>query len=866
MQNTEPCETVKNAQPPHPHALSPINVLVLDDDNTLCELIEQCLTQCGCNVMTAREGGKGLQILLSHRFDVIVTDLMMEPMDGITFLEEALRIWPWMGVVIISGFAVGEARTRAAAIGVQTILDKPLSFAELTRSVMDEAERMRNRIAGSNSASLDHIQYQLNILRENTRTAMEATSLEQALGNLSRDLGLALPSVATAILSRQEKDGKAIMVGTLHRAVTQSFVGKVEELIQTRYQRLTGSAIPEHTRLQVSGIAVSDHGIDDPGNAFTFPIISSGLVTGILAFVPPTDYVCSESDISFLYHAANHLTTVLIAFHRIELAVHDELTGLFNRHHLQNELPTIWHLAARYGFSTSIMILDIDHFKLVNDYYGHPAGDGVLRELAGITRQVCRNSDLIARYGGDEIIVLLPDAAPASLGKLANRLIEAVRTHVFCQNTQAIHCTVSIGAAGSRTGDGAMVSSETLLARADEALYVAKRNGRDRSYIWTEAETTAASPDMPAGDHASGTGAGTAAAHVLVVDDDSSVLKITQMLLEMDGFTSQLFETGKAAHEAVTANPGRFDVALIDLNLNDMNGLDLIKAISTIDNMLVKIVITGDATLDNAINSLRHGAYDFIQKPIQLNQLRITMNRAIEYHRLRVENQEYQQNLEEMVRQKSIELTNALQRTRDSFDFTLRAMASMLDAREHATGAHSQRVQDITCMIARDFGMHEKQLADIRQGALLHDIGKIATPDAILLKEGPLNDEEWTIMRQHVMTGYELISKSPDLKQTAELMRCHHEKFDGSGYPNGLKGDQIPLGARIFTLVDAYDAMRSDRPYRKGITRAAAIAEIRRNSGTQFDPAVVEVFMRRTDEIENIGNWTGGDHSAPAEQ
>ncbi len=835
-----------------------VSVLVLDDDNALRNLVEQCLTRAGCNVMTAREGGEGLQILLGHRFDVVVTDLMMEPMDGITFLGEALRIWPWMGVVVFSGYVQDDIRQRAAAAGVHTILEKPVSFRDLTENVLAEAKRMRSRIAGSNSVSLDHIQYQLSILSENTRTAMEATSLEQALGNLSRDLGQALPSVATAILSRQDKDGKAIMVGTLRRAVTRSFLSQVEILIRKRYQILSGCEIPEVVKLQVSGIDVSENGIDDPGNAFTFPIINNGLVTGILAFVPPADYHCTDSDISFLYHAANHLTTVLIAFHRIrELAVRDELTGLYNRHHLQDELPGVWQMAARYGFSTSIMILDIDHFKLVNDNYGHITGDRVLKELGQIARSVCRSSDLIARYGGDEIIVILPDAEPASLGKLANRMIEAVRAHTFCAGSQALHCTISIGAAGSRTRDGAMLSSENLMARADEALYVAKRNGRDRSFVWTEAAATDATGNGEQAEGVAGASNSVPAPRVMVVDDDSAVLKVVGMLLDMEGYTTRLLETGTDAHAAIAANPGYFDVALIDLNLNDMSGLDLIKSISTIDNLLVKIVITGDATLDNAVNSLRHGAYDFIQKPVQLNQLRITLSRALEYHRLRVENQEYQQNLEEMVRRKSIELTNALQRTRDAFDFTMRAMASMLDAREHATGAHSQRVQDITCMISRDFGIKEKQLDDIRQGALLHDIGKIATPDAILLKAGPLNEAEWKIMRQHVVTGYELISKSPDLKDSAELMLCHHEAFDGSGYPNGLKGEQIPLGARVFTLVDAYDAMRSDRPYRKGMTREAAIEEIRRRSGTQFDPTVVEVFMRRADEIEKTGNWTG---------
>ena len=834
-----------------------ISVLVVDDDAPLRDLMEKSLTHAGCNVMTAREGGEGLQILLVHRFDVIVTDLMMEPMNGITFLSEALRIWPWMGVVVLSGYVQSELRQKAESMGVGTILEKPVSFHTLVQKVQEEAGRIRKRIAGTNSVTLDHIQYQLGILRENTRSAIEATSIEQALGNLSRDLGQALPSVATAIMSRQERDGKAIMVGTLRRAVTAGFLRQVEDLIRKRYHLFSGVDIPASASLLVSGVDVSESGIDDPGNAFTFPIINNGAVTGILVFVPPSDYHCSDSDISFLYHAANHLTTVLMAFHRIrELAVRDELTGLYNRHHLQDELPAVWQMAARHGFSTGVMILDVDHFKLVNDNYGHMVGDTVLKELGQIARGVCRSSDLIARYGGDEIVIILPDADPGSLGKLTRRLIDAIRAHTFCAGGHDLHCSVSIGAASSRAKDGSMLSSDTLLARADEALYIAKRNGRDRSHVWAESGT-----DLPSAESAGSTGASSSQPNVtpriLVVDDDRSVLKIIEMLLQMEGFSTHLFETGTAAYEAIAAQPGCFDVALIDLNLNDMSGLELIQKISTVDTSLVKIVITGDATLDNAVNSLRHGAYDFVQKPIQLNQLRMTLSRALEYHRLRVENQEYQQNLEEMVRRKSLELTNALQRTRDSLDFTLRAMASMLDAREHATGAHSQRVQDLTCLLARDFGMSERDLSDIRQGALLHDIGKIATPDAILLKPGPLTDEEWMIMRNHVVTGYNLISKSPDLKGAADLMLCHHEAFDGTGYPNRLKGDQIPLGARIFTLVDAYDAMRSDRPYRAGMSRQKAVDEVKRNYGTQFDPAVVDIFMRRIDEIENIGNWNG---------
>ncbi|MFU8780190.1 MAG: HD domain-containing phosphohydrolase, partial [Kiritimatiellia bacterium] len=339
------------------------------------------------------------------------------------------------------------------------------------------------------------------------------------------------------------------------------------------------------------------------------------------------------------------------------------------------------------------------------------------------------------------------------------------------------------------------------------------------------------------------------------VDDDTSILKITKILLESDKMAVQTFETGSEALQVFATNPVGYDIALIDLNLEDMTGLELTRRLNEKNPFLVSIIITGDATLDNAISSMRHGAYDFIQKPVQRNQLRLTLERALEYHRLRLENEEYQQNLETMVRRKSIELTNALKRTRDSFDFTLRAMTAMLDAREHSTAQHSVRVQELTVMMAGKFGFHERDIDGIRQGALLHDIGKIAIADNILLKVGPLTDTEQATMRTHVTVGHDLIQSNPEFKAAADIILCHHEDFDGSGYPRGLKGQEIPLGARIFSVVDAYDAMRSTRPYRQGMPRADATDELKKHSGTQFDPTVVQMFLEHLDEIETLGQW-----------
>ncbi len=841
------------------HTQAPIRVLVLDDEPALRDLVKQSLHRAGCEVTTAAEGGEGLQHLLSKRFDVVISDLMMEPMDGITFLTEALRIWPWMGVVVFSGYIRDEIRDQAAAIGVTTILEKPISFRELSTKVIQEADRMRRRIQGGDRVTLDHIQYELSVLREITKAAIEASSLQQALRDLSNSLGQTLPSLAAGILSLEEGDAESMLVFSLREPVTDEFVKHMEADLRTRFKMLSGADLPSKITVEVQGEDIAPDGVAEAANVFSVPIVSGGRVSGMLALAPPDDYVYSESDMSFLYHAANHLTTVLLAFQRIrELAVRDELTGLYNRHHLQDEMASVWQMASRYGFSTGILIVDIDHFKTVNDTYGHITGDAVLRELAEIARTVCRTSDIIARYGGDELVIVLPDAIPDSLGTLAERLLIATRTHMFCRDAHELHCTVSVGAASSRADDGSMLPPGEVLAHADNALYVAKRNGRDRSAIWTKessdaspSETTSdATPDVD--EAINGT---PGAAKIAIVDDDSAVLGIMKLLLEMEGCVPETFETATEAREYLAVRPGETDVAFVDLNLDGESGLDLIRELLGTDASLVTIVVTGEATLDNAVKSLRHGAYDFIQKPIQREQLKITLSRALEYRRLRLENTEYQLHLEEMVRRKSRELTSALQRTRDSFEFTLRAMTTMLDSREHATGAHSQRVQDITAVIAREAGVQGKALDDFKQGALLHDIGKIAIPDRILLKEGPLTDDEWVIMRTHAQVGYDIIKTSPDLKAAAAIVGCHHENWDGSGYPRGVAGEEIPLGARVFALADAYDAMRSDRPYRNGMPSSDAVAEIQKHKGTQFDPNLVDIFLGLVDTIEEIGKW-----------
>jgi putative nucleotidyltransferase with HDIG domain len=200
----------------------------------------------------------------------------------------------------------------------------------------------------------------------------------------------------------------------------------------------------------------------------------------------------------------------------------------------------------------------------------------------------------------------------------------------------------------------------------------------------------------------------------------------------------------------------------------------------------------------------------------------------------------------------SASLFDGLQRSNTelfmAYDATIEGWSAALDLRDKETEGHSKRVTEMTMQLARTLGIGEAELVHVRRGALLHDIGKMGIPDSILLKPGPLTDEEWVIMRQHPQHAFDLLSQVAYLKPALDIPYCHHEKWDGTGYPRGLKGKQIPLAARIFAVVDVWDALTSDRPYRKAWTKEKAIEHIKAGAGSHFDPKVVEAFLRMMSE------------------
>jgi putative nucleotidyltransferase with HDIG domain len=297
-----------------------------------------------------------------------------------------------------------------------------------------------------------------------------------------------------------------------------------------------------------------------------------------------------------------------------------------------------------------------------------------------------------------------------------------------------------------------------------------------------------------------------------------------------------------------TAHPGnvpnilrsfRPDMCILDVQMPFLPEADLLESIKSVDHFTEVVLLTDKNDAALAVNLMKRGAADCLIKPVELKQLGFSVTRALEHRRLIVENTAYKLDLEHLVEERSKALSEALRNLSSLHSATLETLATAIDLRDQGTSGHSRRVADMTVRIARKLGVGESELLQIEHGALLHDLGKLRIPDSILWKPSELSQEEWEIMRKHPEYGFDFVQRIEFLKSAADIILSHHEKYDGSGYPRGLKGGEISLAARIFSVVDAVDALAFDRPYHRGIHFATVREEILKRSGTHFDPNLV---------------------------
>jgi cyclic di-GMP phosphodiesterase len=350
---------------------------------------------------------------------------------------------------------------------------------------------------------------------------------------------------------------------------------------------------------------------------------------------------------------------------------------------------------------------------------------------------------------------------------------------------------------------------------------------------------------------------------VLVVDDESPMRQMLMEFLSIKGFECDGCPSGDDALDLLKIQ--RFDALISDLRMPGISGFTLLDEAHRNYPHMACLMATADDEIQHGIQAMKLGANDYLLKPFKLESVLASVTRALDRKRLEIELDDYRRNLEEKVDQRTKQLKTAMKRIELNYDETLEALGAALDLRDSETEGHSRRVSMYCFEMARRMGCSNDQLRQIARGSYLHDIGKIGIPDSILLKPGKLTAEETTVMQTHARVGYDLVCRIAFLAPASEIVLTHQERYDGTGYPQGLIGNEIPLGARIFSVADTLDAMTSDRSYRHALPFSVARAEIERESGRQFDPEVVKVFLSIPEEMwKGIRNEVAGRRSLPA--
>jgi diguanylate cyclase (GGDEF)-like protein/putative nucleotidyltransferase with HDIG domain len=474
----------------------------------------------------------------------------------------------------------------------------------------------------------------------------------------------------------------------------------------------------------------------DTAAAIGLPIFFAEQLHGVLYVESTQEVDFTEEEVLLLGTLADLIAGALhnaLTFQKAqEQAITDGLTGVKTHRFFMEALSAEWKRSTRAGRAFALVLMDLDRFKFVNDFYGHLEGDLVLQRVGHILEANCRRSDVVARYGGDEFVILMPETSMEQARQLASKL----RSWVCADNLlREKNVSASFGIACYPLHGS---SPQELIQVADASMYLSKHQGGN-------AVSTA--------DHF----------------DPGEAKKWKKDVLEAYlGVTlKRLFATGPDAFEEIYQRLKQFTESLAATEAG--NGVTVAEEIP--EN-------AGPQALPQAVLD------------------------------------------------------------------TVTSLAFAIDAKDHYTQGHSQKVSAYAALIAEAMEMSDAEIDEIRLGAVLHDIGKVGIPEQILNKSGPLNPDEWETMKSHVGFGAKILEPLKPLDRIREMVHHHHEYFDGSGYPHALRGDEIPLGARVIAVADAYDTITSDRTYKKGRSAEDALAELERCASAQFDARIVEIFVR----------------------
>jgi putative two-component system response regulator len=482
----------------------------------------------------------------------------------------------------------------------------------------------------------------------------------------------------------------------------------------------------------------------------------------------------------------------------------DNLTGLFHHGFFLNVLTREIKRSLRYRESISLSLIDIDAFSMYNKQHGPLQADRDLKEIAAIIGKCVREVDLTARFGGDVFAVILAEVDASS----CVRALERIRGAINERYNGVL--TVSIGAAACPEDAD---NIDDLIGRAKDALKRAKMKGRDGLFFFERAEGVAGD-DEP---------------RVLVVDDVPVNIKILEsMLIPLKYKVSKAFGGLEAL---ALIERGDIDLVLLDVMMPGIDGIEVCRRIKSQEHtrIIPVVMVTTLGEIEAKIRSIEAGADDFISKPVN--------------------------KLELLARTRSLIAVKRLNENRIGFENVLISLANAVEAKDVYTRGHIKRVSSMAMQLGKRMNLASRELEALRIGGILHDIGKIGIPDGILKKEGALDPDEWAVMKTHPDVGYRLVYPlKRTLHQALDIIRYHHEKMNGSGYPDGLKGEAICMVARIMAVADCYDALITDRPYRKAFAQEKVLQMMRQEAGEgKLDWQIVDTLIVMLDNRSKEG-------------
>jgi len=491
----------------------------------------------------------------------------------------------------------------------------------------------------------------------------------------------------------------------------------------------------------------------------------------------------------------------------------DSLTGLPNHRAFREKLNSLCRKAlAKPDRPFCLVMVDVDHFKIYNDTHGHPEGDAVLRKVAKLMSAGLRQHDLAARYGGEEFAIVFNGANKETATIAAERIRKAIADYSFDKGST----TVSMGIAEFPLDTA---DPSELIELADKALYHAKSTGRNRVFRW----------GTPNGE--SGTGesavAGTAqATRVLVVEGagETCADDIRAYTSESCGVTSA--SSMDEAMEILKSHT--FDIAIVSAEALPERNTRHLSTLAAIHTNMPIVLVTTDMPTEESRDALRRGATDILIRPYNPAGFPLLIERNLERQRL--------------------ELQRLMQKSTGVMLQAIEALVAAVDAKDHHTAGHSARVAELTMALCDNLGMSNEERYALELASKLHDIGKIALPDSALNKNSALTEAEWKAMHEHPVIGAKIVGAIGELAYVSTIIRHHHERLDGSGYPDGLSGPAIPYLSRIIAVADSYEAMTAERSYRKRLNPVEAITELKNAAGVLYDPDVVNTLEKQLRE------------------